>query len=269
MLKEIISEQETYIKDEGVLESFLIRLGVEAIKLKVGSKTVSGQELEKLTKLLIRYEHFLERARKRGDPRLLEAIVVSTDLTEATLKSEKNIDVELDKVAAYLNSHTTGLKDFQLEVQPDPEHGAHKIVYQTVYLNAPTQTVIDIPFLNSPEFTELMRIQKELQPYGRSPFHWISGSEEFSGDRLTELKDFILSAGREGQDIQRYKGLGEMNPSQLWETTLNPETRTLLQVRIEDAVEAEDIFSVLMGDQVDPRRQFIEENALHVKNLDI
>ena len=86
---------------------------------------------------------------------------------------------------------------------------------------------------------------------------------------FTDLAGYILEGGKKGQYIQRYKGLGEMNPEQLWETTMNPETRVLLQVRVEDAVEANDIFSTLMGDEVEPRRKFIEEHALTVKNLDI
>ncbi|HKX12044.1 MAG TPA: DNA gyrase subunit B, partial [bacterium] len=86
---------------------------------------------------------------------------------------------------------------------------------------------------------------------------------------LREVKNFILANGREGQYIQRYKGLGEMNPEQLWSTTMNPESRTLLQVRVDDLVEADEIFTVLMGDQVEPRREFIENNALKVRNLDV
>ncbi len=84
-----------------------------------------------------------------------------------------------------------------------------------------------------------------------------------------ELVDYIVAAGKKNVVIQRYKGLGEMNPRQLWDTTMNPDTRTLLQTRIEDAIETDEIFTILMGDQVEPRRRFIEENALNVKNLDI
>ncbi len=138
-----------------------------------------------------------------------------------------------------------------------------------MYKNSPTTTVVDTNLLNGPELTELHKLIEQLKPYGKAPFKWSCSGQNYEADDLDELKDFILQAGREGQDIQRYKGLGEMNPHQLWDTTLNPETRTLLQVRVEDAVESEEIFSVLMGDQVEPRREFIATNALHVKNLDI
>ena len=88
-------------------------------------------------------------------------------------------------------------------------------------------------------------------------------------DNLGEFADFVIGMGKQGAYVQRYKGLGEMNPDQLWETTMNPENRTLLQVKIEDSIDADQVFSVLMGDQVEPRREFVESNALNVKNLDI
>ena len=101
------------------------------------------------------------------------------------------------------------------------------------------------------------------------PYSVENGDHQVQVRSLTEVFTHIMEGGKKGQDIQRYKGLGEMNPSQLWDTTMNPETRVLLQVRIEDAVEADQIFSTLMGDEVEPRRKFIEDNALTVKNLDI
>ena len=110
---------------------------------------------------------------------------------------------------------------------------------------------------------------KDLRALGQPPFVIVEGDKQSETPSLRDAVQRIIAQARKGLDIQRYKGLGEMNPEQLWETTMNPETRTLLQVKIEDAYEADDIFSTLMGDEVEPRRKFIEENALNVRNLDI
>jgi len=115
---------------------------------------------------------------------------------------------------------------------------------------------------------ELLKIRKEVE--GISLPAKLNINEEV--EKITNFKricDAVFDGGRKGQDIQRYKGLGEMNPGQLWDTTLDPENRTLLKVKVDDAVEADSIFTVLMGDQVEPRREFIEKNALNVRNLDI
>ena len=110
---------------------------------------------------------------------------------------------------------------------------------------------------------------KDLRVIGQPPYVVIEGEKRTEAHRLRDAVAHIIAQARKGLDIQRYKGLGEMNPEQLWQTTMNPETRTLLQVKIEDAYEADDIFSTLMGDEVEPRRKFIEDNALNVRNLDI
>jgi DNA gyrase subunit B len=109
----------------------------------------------------------------------------------------------------------------------------------------------------------------ELSGIGMPPYAIENGEQKAQLGSLAEVLSYFMEGGKKGLAIQRYKGLGEMNPGQLWETTMNPETRVLLQVRIEDAVEADEIFSTLMGDEVEPRRRFIEDNALTVKNLDI
>ena len=124
-------------------------------------------------------------------------------------------------------------------------------------------------FLNSAEVAELWSLQEAFDEAGKAPFEITYNGDANQVNNLQKVKDFVLNEGRKGQDVQRYKGLGEMNPEQLWATTLNPETRRLLQVRVDDAVEADNIFTVLMGDQVEPRREFIEQNALNVRNLDI
>ncbi len=116
---------------------------------------------------------------------------------------------------------------------------------------------------------EIIKLLGDLRTGGTSPFTLFDQEEQTVLGSQKEVVEAILTRARQGVEMQRYKGLGEMNPEQLWETTMNPETRTMLQVRIEDAYEADEIFSTLMGDEVEPRRRFIEENALAVKNLDI
>ena len=267
---------EKYLKGHVELEDYLIDLGVGGVCFRSNGKDLVGQELAKLTKKLIRYARILELMQRKGDPRLVDAFVEAAEIDRVLLKDGKRLDLELDKIAAYLTKHYPDLKDFGIEMEKDPEHEAQRIVYKSVFNNAPRKTVFDIEFLNSVEFIELRKLAREFAELGPDPFRILyedakadQKNQQVEIGELEKIKDFILDRGRQGQDIQRYKGLGEMNPSQLWDTTMNPETRTLKRVMIEDAVEADQIFTVLMGDQVEPRRQFIELNALAVKNLDV
>ena len=131
------------------------------------------------------------------------------------------------------------------------------------------ETVINFAFLSSPEYQELSSIQRGFASLGQPPYMLERGKEQSPIERMEQLVEHVETGGRSGLTIQRYKGLGEMNPDQLWETTMDPERRTLLQVRVDDSVEADKIFTVLMGDLVEPRREFIEVNALNVRNLDV
>ena len=119
------------------------------------------------------------------------------------------------------------------------------------------------------EFRQMARAYEQLSAFGVPPYVVRQGEDEATLARVDDVLEYIYKLAEKGLTIQRYKGLGEMNPEQLWETTMNPQTRRLLQVSIEDAVGAEELFTILMGDQVEPRRDFIQENALDVKNLDI
>jgi DNA gyrase subunit B len=131
------------------------------------------------------------------------------------------------------------------------------------------ETLLDHTFLTSVEFTDLLRLHEAMSALGPGP---LSCSLDGAAREAVDAREVLAAVENEasrGQNIQRYKGLGEMNPEQLWETTMNPEKRSLLQVRVDDVVEADEVFTVLMGDEVEPRRQFIERNALDVQNLDI
>ncbi len=127
---------------------------------------------------------------------------------------------------------------------------------------------VNYDLISSVEYRNLYKIHRDLAGF-KAPFQVISDSEKVKIDNESKLIEYLFQKGKKGIVIQRYKGLGEMNPQQLWETTMNPETRSLLQVSIQDAVEADKVFTILMGDEVEPRKNFIEENAREVQNLDI
>jgi DNA gyrase subunit B len=154
-------------------------------------------------------------------------------------------------------------------IEDDTEIDGYRLVVTAKPNGSGIRTILDSDFLLSPEIQEIARLGTELRSIGSSPFVFSEKGEQKTLNSQREVVDAILSRSRNGVEIQRYKGLGEMNPEQLWETTMNPDTRTLLQVKIDDAYGADEIFSTLMGDEVEPRRQFIADNALVVKNLDI
>jgi DNA gyrase subunit B len=130
-------------------------------------------------------------------------------------------------------------------------------------------TVIDFDFLDSPEYEDLRKLHGEMARDAVSPYVVERGGDRFVARLPAELATHLEELGRKGLSIQRYKGLGEMDAEQLWETTMDPSRRTLLQVRVQDSVDADKVFTVLMGDLVEPRREFIEKNALNVRNLDV
>jgi DNA gyrase subunit B len=265
-------KQERYIKDETGLEDYLIEMGTEDIRIRTGNNAngLAGQPLQAFIKKALRWEKVMATVvRKRRSRPVLEALVMAEDFNEETLKDEKALQKLQSQLAAYIELAAASEAPLSCELEEDSEHGRFKLICATRSNGTGLKTIIDYEFLTSPEYKELKRLFGELMNPGYPPYVVENGHEKAKLRSLKELSDFILETGKKGQDISRYKGLGEMNPEQLWETTMNPETRIFLQVRIEDAVEANDIFSTLMGDEVEPRRKFIEDNALTVKNLDI
>ncbi len=250
---------EKYIKDEASLEDYLLNCGAEDIKL---GNAISGRPLIGLLKDIIRYERILTKVEKRGrDREVVRALSFEKEFCKDILKDER----ELERLLRNMAEGKEILQNFTLK--EDPEHNCYSLIFTPP--KAPLETVIDQEFLSSPEFEELHRLTETFQKMGNPPFSLIDNGRDVEIKTLQGLVDYVLSRGKKGQEIQRYKGLGEMNPTQLWETTMNPKTRSLLQVRIEDAIEADQIFTILMGEKVEPRREFIYANALDVKNLDI
>ncbi|HXG50426.1 MAG TPA: DNA topoisomerase (ATP-hydrolyzing) subunit B [candidate division Zixibacteria bacterium] len=264
--------QERYIKDEAALEDYLIEMGTEDLRVRTSSNGngLAGQPLQSFIKKALRFDKLMMTAvRKRRSRAVIEAVLMREGFSEETLKDAAELQRFQSDLASFVNLAAPEEAPVSCALQEDPEHNCFKLVCSTRANGSGLQTVIDREFLTSPEYKELRRAFGELTHPGYPPYTVENGEGRRRLRSLKELVEYVLAAGKKGQDIQRYKGLGEMNPEQLWETTMNPETRVFLQVRIEDAVEANDIFSTLMGDEVEPRRRFIEEHALSVKNLDV
>ncbi|MEX0806468.1 MAG: DNA topoisomerase (ATP-hydrolyzing) subunit B [Candidatus Binatia bacterium] len=265
-------KQERYLKDEATLEDYLIELGTENIRVRATNdgNGLAGQPLQNFVKKVARWEKLMALiVRKRKNRVVIEGLLLEEGFTEETLKDEKALRSIEMRLASYVNLMAPEQAPLSCALIEDPEHNCFKLIGTTRANGTGFQTVVDREFLASPEFKEIKKIFAELISIGLPPYSVENGDHKAQLRSLTEVLQYIMEGGKKGQYIQRYKGLGEMNPDQLWETTMNPETRILLQVRIEDAVEANDIFSTLMGDEVEPRRKFIEEHALTVKNLDV
>jgi DNA gyrase subunit B len=259
---------EKYLKDEKALQKELIDLAVAEVHVTAGGKLLEPAVLKELVQNVIRYEDQM-RLLHNMDTRLVDGILMGTRFTMDTLKDVEKIKSEFEALKTYLKNLKSPVLIDKFEVTDDAEHSCKRVVAGTAVNGRVLQTVFDTDFFNLAEFVQLKELAKEIRTTGDGPYQVQVKEEKQRFDSFMDLKNFVLDSGKQGAYIQRYKGLGEMNPEQLWETTMDPEKRTLLQVRVEDAVECDQVFTVLMGDQVEPRREFIEMNSLSAKNLDI
>ncbi len=251
-----------YLKDDAELNEFLVDLGVEHVL--VGE--LEGEQLKTWVKNSLRLNSILDLVERKGrDRHIVCALLTHPDLSPAAFSSR----TLLESLLSPFEEALTDRDPIVFSLEEDRKLGGYKII-ATQGLNGSGQRVVfDRDFIESAEAGEVKRLLAVLANIGPAPFAFSAKDTDLTLGSQQEVLDAILARSRKGVDIQRYKGLGEMNPEQLWETTMNPETRTLLQVRIEDAYEADEVFSTLMGDEVEPRRKFISENALSAKNIDI
>lgn len=260
----------TYIKDEGAMEKFLVSNVVDNVVIRGASGAeVRGAELEALIDRMSEYKRILTRLERRCDPRVLREII-RMGLTVEDLADEGHLTERMSALLETLRSSYTNTTWSMPTIQPNESlDDVLDVIWHTRVSGSSIVTRIDRNLLAGPDFRRLLAIWGDLSELGFPILVETGKDNPPAFEHVDALLDAILAEGKRGQTIQRYKGLGEMNADQLWDTTMDPATRTLLQVRVEDAVEADDIFTVLMGDQVEPRREFIETNALDVRNLDI
>jgi DNA gyrase subunit B len=254
-------KQERYLKDEHALNAFLMERAVEKRRVRLpNGQEVEGPRLVRLLERMVGFAKLLEMVQKRGTPPVL---------IESLLK-QRVVDAAAFRDQALLNAVIQPLRDTGLDValENDEEHGLSEIVWQQSKGGGQRKGRVGEEFVASPEYKALYSAYDDFRELDAGVLTILDGGETQVTGRVA-LVTQVMDEGKKGLNIQRYKGLGEMNAEQLWESTMDPETRTLLQVRLEDEEVAENIFTTLMGDAVEPRRQFIEENALNVRNLDI
>ena len=286
---------ESYIKDDHELEAYLIRRSSESRVLHAPEtgRTYSGEDLEGLLRRLMAFQRLLQVVARRGP----SGEVVMAILDQGA--RDRSFFVDRGRVDAVAMAIRTA--DRTVTVEDDEEHGACRLIVDDRRNGFTRRHLLGVDFVEGAEYRALLAHHEEIAPL-RGPLVVTTqrsaaaraaaesaapgdttpvGSEaavqddDAAGERQTEvgsiqeLVEHFISAGKRGVAINRYKGLGEMNPDQLWTTTMNPENRTLLKVRAEDDAEADHMFTTLMGDQVEPRRKFIQDNALDVRNLDV
>ena len=263
------AKKENYLKDNEAKNQYLLNIASERTTVGKDGETITGERLKTLLESVISYEARLEKLSGRRDSRVVDALVQGGNFTPGILPTPE-AQVQLDKVTEWLEArHPELLEQIQkIERLDDPEHSSKKLVFITLVNGGPRETVVDQAFLSSPEFEGLMKLKEKLHLFGAGPYTVTIGDETSVANNYQAVLKLALDDAQKGLAIQRYKGLGEMNPEQLWETTMDPTRRTLLQVKIEDAVESDSMFSLLMGEEVEPRRLFIEKNALEA-NLDV
>jgi DNA gyrase subunit B len=267
-------KKDIYLKDQPTLDRFFLEHGVEGMRVRASKgPTIQGEPLMRIAERLRMFRRALSKIDRRADARLVATVLRVSGLGKNELRERKRVDAAVPLIRERLERKYPDIFPLSIEVGWEIEHGAATITITPRAGSNARTVVVDWALVESAEYEELYAIEQDVRSIGPAPYFAsednAKGEKEIEIEDADALWDYIDQRGRKGATIQRYKGLGEMNAEQLWETTLNPDARVMLQVRLDDAVQTDQIFTILMGDQVEPRRQFIEDNALNVKNLDI
>ena len=257
-------KQEAYIKNEEVYNRYLTERAITRSEVTVQKvqKKLNEKRLGSLFERLTRHHDFMNRLQNKGYSRSLLKVLLEEGVRNKTVFEEKGRIANLQR---RLQKSGFGVSDLFW----DEEHNLYGFEVQESNEAAERRSKVHGDLIASVEYRQLIQAYGEIHEMAPPPYLLVAKGREEVIESEEELLHALYKIGKEGLNIQRYKGLGEMNPEQLWETTMNPETRTLLRVKVEDAVEADETFSILMGDEVEQRRRFIEENALYVQHLDI
>jgi len=254
-------KDEKYLGSDKELSEFIIRKATDEKSVRANGAVFSGNELHHMLHALIDYDQFVRALARMGFEREIVEAVLECNLVE---RADFEQPEKLRDLALLLERFGHEV----ISTVKDDEHGLYELLARSLS-HGRREFRVNYELAQSVEFRHSRRLLPLIAPLLQSPLMVCQGDDETPLGSKEELLEHLMEAGKKGLTIQRYKGLGEMNPDQLWETTMDPARRSVLEVRVENAVEADDLFSVLMGDAVEPRRQFIETNALEVQNLDV
>jgi DNA gyrase subunit B len=262
---------EWYINSEEEMDDYILTSGVEKVQVVTGEDTViTGTKLLGLIKKVIRLDAILEKFHNSGkDEEIIRLLAGDPAFSRKDFEDEETLSKTGKRIAKAIGGRVTSCW-----TEADVEHGGYKLFFDLKQNGRDHTTWIDKDIFNMPKFSETKVHINQISPLGEAPYMVMEMDADGAQNKkplenMRALINHVIQTGQKGLSIQRYKGLGEMNPEQLWATTMDPEGRTLLQVKVEDAVAADEIFTTLMGDQVEPRKNFIFENALNVSNLDV
>ena len=264
-------KQEHYVKDDAELNTMMLASALDGAELHVSpdAPSIQGQALEKLALQYMEIKSIIERWGRRYDENVLRAMMWLPKITEAQLEDDSALQQWSEQLEERLRILNGGGPRYRVRFQGPDADSDPTIVVERDHHGTTVLRIIHQGFFRSPEYERIAAIGAELEGLLETGAYVARGKQRADVATFPEAVEWLMTQAKQGQSIQRYKGLGEMNPAQLWDTTVNPETRRLTQVRIEDAVTADEVFTTLMGDHVEPRREFIERNALAVSNLDV
>jgi len=264
-------KQESYVKDDNELDALLLNTALESSALHVNAEAppLQGSGLEMLARQYMEVQAIIKRWSRRYDDRLLDQLIYMPEVKTEDFDRADWLRDWAKELHQRLNGLDDGTRTYRVDVSNASDgHAARVLIHKTEH-GTPSNKYLPREFFESAEYQRIADLARTLAGLIGEGAYVTRGEDRYEVGSFKEAMKWLFDQARRGQTIQRYKGLGEMNPEQLWDTTINPESRRLMQVKIDDAVAADDIFTTLMGDQVEPRREFIEKNALSVMNLDV
>jgi DNA gyrase subunit B len=270
LFKVMDRKKELYISNEEEMKDYVLDNGVNKLSLITGNgNNITGSRLLSLVKKVMRIETVLNRFEREDKNKTVMRVLAGDPVFSPNdFRKEQSLQKVAKRTSKAIGERLVGCRT---EIDPEYDDG-YRLILDYRMKGQIFTTVLDREIFKSPRFIEIKELLNQVSALGEPPYTVVTDDEEKGRKELasmTALVEYVTAMGQKGLTIQRYKGLGEMNPDQLWETTMNPEKRTLLQVKLEDFVTADEIFTTLMGDNVEPRKEFIYKNALYASNLDV